>query len=140
MKKLNLLLPLLVIALLSTSCDDGDDKDERDKFIGTWKGTRNLKVPEWDYEESNSVTYEIEKNPGTEDGIIVAGAEAYVNGNSYTYEDFTQTESSDGTTITIEFSGGGSIDGSVIDETGTVVFYAEGEEFNGSWSSTLNKQ
>lgn len=139
MKKQNLLIALIMLFFLSTSCEK-EDKDERDKFVGTWKGTFTTKIPEMDYENTQAVEYEIEKVEGTEDKLIVGGQDAFVNGNTYTYEDFTETQNSDGTTMTMEVTGGGSLEGSVISESGTLTINAYGEQLNGSWSSTLNKQ
>lgn len=139
MRKFNYLLALLLFAFLSTSCEK-EDKDERDKFVGTWKGTLTMKIPALDFEETQSANYEIEKVEGTEDKLNVGGQDAFVNGNSYTYEDFSETMNSDGTTMTMEFTGGGSLDGSVITESGSVTIYAYGDQVSGSWSSTLNKQ
>jgi hypothetical protein len=142
MKNLNLLIgALLLITLISCKKDDTDD---RDKFVGTWKGTGNITVSGMGINISDATTQVITKGTSNPDQIIFTesgvSTTANVNGNAYTYDDYTQTETIEGETVSIKFTGQGSINGNVITETGTIKIYMLGQEFPGTWSSTLNKQ
>jgi hypothetical protein len=142
MKNLNLLIQaFLLITLISCSKEDTDD---RDKFIGTWKGTVTMIVPGMSINSSSASTQVVSKGTTNPNQIVFTeegeSTTANVNGNGYTYDDYTQTGTIQGETVSIKITGNGSINGNVITESGTIKIYVLGQEFPGTWSSTLNKQ
>lgn len=146
MKKVFFVCAMVSIALFSSCAKE--EIDERDKFIGTWKGTNTIVVNSLDFNESTTEQFTIQKKSGTTNQIEFIYPEednapkivATVNGNSYTYDEFLVTENQDNTTITLVINGGGQINGSVISETGTITMNVMGESYSGIWNSTMNKQ
>ena len=145
MKNFKLFISAFLLITLITSCKK-EETDDRDKFIGTWKGTVNMTVSGLGINSSDPSTQIITKgtvNPKqiifTEVGETV-GSIANVNGNAYTYDEYTYTETVQGQTVSMKFNGNGSINGNAITESGTLKVYLLGQEYPGSWSSTLNKQ
>lgn len=148
MKTIRLLAILWLLTHAFTQCkkDDASGSDQRDKFVGTWKGTSTMVIPDLMLNQSESVTYNISKSTVNSNQIIITSPgsseqlKANVNGNVYTYDDFTYTETDQGMTVVITFKGGGSINGNLINEQGTLKLSVNGMTYNGTWSSTLNKQ
>lgn len=146
MKKLIFVFAVLSIAVFN-SCTK-EEIDARDKFVGTWQGTSTAIVSDLDLNNSNVNVMEITKknNSSNEIEITTIGEDttitqiATVNNNAYTYDQFTYSQNSNGITANITTNGGGSINGSVIQESGTLVFNMNGQAYNGTWSSIMNKQ
>jgi len=140
------LVTLLFLSIMVLSSCEKEPTDERDKFVGTWKGTENLTIPSLSLSLSDQVTYIILKSDSDTKQIIfldegaASDMTANVNGNAYTYDEYTETGTYEGETVSLKLNGGGSINGNVITELGTLIFYILGEEYPGTWSSTLNKQ
>ena len=143
MKNFKLFTSAFLLITLITSCKK-EVTDDRDKFIGTWKGTVNMTVSGLGITSSDPSTQIITKGTVNPKQIIFTEAgqasTANVNGNAYTYDDYTQTETVQGQTVSMTVTGNGSITGNVLTESGTVKVYLSGQEYPGSWSSTLNKQ
>jgi hypothetical protein len=142
MKNLNFLIgSFLLITLISCSKEETDD---RDKFVGNWKGTVTMIVPGMSINSSDASIQVVSKGTANPKQIIFSEAgestTANVNGNGYTYDESIQTGTIEGETVSIKVNGTGSINGNVITESGTIKIYVLGQEFSGSWSSTLNKQ
>lgn len=147
MRKLKVtLFTLLFFVIMVLSFCEKEPADERDKFVGTWKGTFNVTIPDISVNVSDPVTYTISKDSGNPKQIFfdeagsILGMTATVNGNAYTYDEYTEITTIEGITYSLRFNGGGSINGNVITELGIFRIYVLGEEYPGTWSSTLNKQ
>jgi len=150
MKKVSfsfLIMLLASVALLFNSCKkDEAVVDARDKYVGTWKGTTTIIVSSLDMNETSATTQTVTKSTTNSSQISFTElgstdpSKANVNGNSYIYEDETYTENSNGITMTIKMTGGGSINGNVITESGSVTISASGKSYTGTWTGTLNKQ
>jgi hypothetical protein len=143
MKNFKLFISAFLLITLITSCKK-EETDDRDKFIGTWKGTVNMTVSGLGINSSDPSTQIITKGTVNPKQIIFTEAgqtsTANVNGNAYTYDEYTQTETVQGQTVSVKVTGNGSINGNVLTESGTIKVYLLGQEYPGSWSSTLNKQ
>src|SRR5450759_1000748 len=143
MKNFKLFTSAFLLITLITSCKK-EETDDRDKFIGTWKGTVNMTVSGLSINSSDPSTQIITKGIVNPKQIIFAEAgqtsTANVNGNAYTYDEYTQTETVEGQTVSVKVTGNGSINGNVLTESGTIKVYVLGQEYPGSWSSTLKKQ
>lgn len=143
MKK-NLFALLLLVGVVLSSCskDTPAVTDARDKFVGTWSGTQRIIIPDLGLDNSDNVSEVHTKSTSNSNQIIIDGSQtANVNGNSYTYNQFTVTEN-DPTlgTIMLIFNGNGTINGSNIIESGTLSTVIQGQTYNGTWSSNLVKQ
>jgi len=143
MKNFKLFISAFLLITLITSCKK-EETDDRDKFIGTWKGTVNMTVSGLGINSSDPSTQIITKGTVNPKQIIFTEAgqtsTANINGNAYTYDEYTQTETVEGQTVSVKVTGNGSINGNVLTESGTIKVYVLGQEYPGSWSSTLNKQ
>ena len=146
MKKNMLFLMLFVGSALLFSCKKDSPAsttatDPRDKFVGTWSGNVRIQFPSLTYDETSNDSHVITKSTLNSNQIIIDGETANVNGNSYTYVEFTQTEQ-DATygTIVETYNGVGTLNGSNLIESGTVVGVVQGVSVNGTWSSNLVKQ
>lgn len=143
MKNFKLFISAFLLITLITSCKK-EETDDRDKYIGTWKGTVNMTVSGLGINSSDPSTQIITKGTVNPKQIIFTEAgqtsTANVNGNAYTYDEYTQTETVEGQTVSVKVTGNGSINGNVLTESGTIKVYLLGQEYPGSWSSTLNKQ
>jgi hypothetical protein len=141
LKSYLLMFPFL--AIVFTACEK---EDQRDQYVGTWKGTQTTVITSLNINESQAVTQSITKSTSNTNQILFSSpgiteiAIANVNANAYTYEDYIYTQTSNGITMVITMTGGGSINGSVITEQGTITISANGDTFSGSWSAILNKQ
>lgn len=142
-KYLTLSVILTFILIVGSSCKkESAPVDARDKFVGTWKGTFTLKIPGLSIDQSESATQVISKSSSTQNQILFDGStKASVNGNGYTYIEWTETVTNPNVgSIIFIFNGTGSISGSVITESGTVKTTILGITYSGTWSSILNKQ
>ena len=142
MKK-NLLSLLLVIGVLLSSCkkDSPAVTDARDKFVGNYQGTFVFQYS-GDTPNSSTDTHTISKSTSNSNQIIIDGdLVANVNGNSYTYVQFTQIQQ-DPTygAVTITLNGVGTLNGSNLIESGTFTTIIQGTALDGTWSSNLVKQ
>ena len=145
MKK-NLLSLLLIIGVVFSSCKKDDPvvpTDPRDKFVGTWSGTYSVVIPGLGINYSDIATVAYTKSSTNANQIIIdTDQTANVNGNSYTYNQFTETQNDPtlGTVVFI-FNGVGSINGTTnITESGTVSTIIQGQTYNGTWSGNMVKQ
>jgi hypothetical protein len=135
-----------VILLTLVSCKKDKEVDPRDAFVGTWKGTQREIVAELEVDESSTFTQIISKDPEYSNKIRLGWPNsdeyfsAKVNGNAYTYDEIIWTINQDGYTYNFVQNGGGSINGSVITEGGTLQVNVVGQQFRGTWQATLNKQ
>jgi hypothetical protein len=139
------LLSLSLLILLS-ACKKEEEIDPRDQFVGTWKGTQRMIVLDLQFDQSDTFTQIITKDPDYPNKIKLGFPDtdesysAKVVGNAYTYDESSFTYNQDGYTYTFIQNGGGSINGSVITEGGTVKINVAGQQFSGTWEATLNKQ
>jgi len=153
MKKFNFLFGAMLLLAIVGSCKKDEAVDERDKFVGTWKGTTTTSVPDLSINDTKPITLTISKNKINPKQLDITDGEdsytAIVNGNTYTYNDFTWTgtielEDEEGNPYTVtasyKMTGTGSINGSSITESGTIRLFVVGEEYPGAWSRTLVKQ
>lgn len=128
-----------------SSCKkDEDITDERDKFVGTYETTQTISIPGINYYETMTGTIIVRKSATDQNRIEIFAdgstiQKARVTGNSYVYDKFTETENIDGDTFVIEYTGTGTMNGSIINESGTVVFMAYGESYSGTWQSVMIK-
>ena len=134
---------LLVLGVAFSSCKkDTPVVDVRDKFVGTWNGTQNITIPDLSINSSDFYSEVYSKSTSNTNQIIINSDQtASVNGNSYTYNQFTET-TTDPTygTIVFIFNGIGTINGTNIIESGTVSTIIQGQSYNGTWSGNLVKQ
>ncbi len=134
------------IFLIFSACKKDEEIDPRDPFIGSWKGTQRMIVADLQFDESVTFVQTISKDPEYSNKIRLGspGTDEYLTakvvGNAYTYDQSSFTYNQDGYTYTFIQNGGGSINGSVINESGTVTINVAGQQFNGTWSAILNKQ
>lgn len=136
MKKIkNLFFVMLIMVVLIASCTK-EETDDRDKFIGTWKGTVNLIIPGIGNSSSSS-TYIITKGTNLRQIIFTESegtSTANVNGNEFNYDETTQSETIEGQTYFVKIDGSGYINGDVIKESGIFTIYLLGLEYPGTWS------
>lgn len=133
----------MAAVLLSSCKKDEAEKDSRDQFVGTYTGTQIVIVPELEMSDSFTGTMSITKSNEASKILINDGSvtqKAYVTGSKYEYEKFSQTETVEGTTITMELTGSGTLANGVLTESGIVTYYFLGKSFVGTWSATFTKQ
>jgi hypothetical protein len=144
MKKL-FLFALCATTLMFSSCKKDDPVtpavDPRDKFVGSWSGNFSISIPNLSISESGQTVVSISKSGSNSSQIIVDGNSANVNGNSYSYNQFTETiNDPDLGDIVLLINGIGTLNGSNLNESGTVSTVIQGTTFNGTWSTSLVKQ
>lgn len=130
---------ILLILLIHSCKEESVPADERDKFVGTW--TSNLYFGRIGQEFSGIVIISKSKTNltqiiFTEQGSSSSIRTASITGTSYVFQSFTSTIGITGT-----YTGGGSINGKVIQETGIIT--SNGSPFQGDlgeWGRILNKQ
>ena len=141
-----------IVALFSLtilfSCNKASTTtDPRNQFVGTWKGTENFTISSL-LDSSFSTTKVITKSTTDSSQIIIvdsadvaAPQTATVNGNSYTYKNFTETTTMQGKIVTINLGGSGIINGNKLTESGTISTVVPGTSLSlgGTWSSSLSK-
>jgi hypothetical protein len=146
MKKTTLFLSIALLSIVFVSCkkEDATVVDARDKFVGRWFGNFTIAIPAAGLNETDTLTHIITKNPANANQIIIDSVQfATINGDSFTYLPFTQTETdpTTGLTTTVTFNASGSItNGTNMTETGTINIMAAGVTLNGTFSSNLTKQ
>jgi|WetSurMetagenome_2_1015567.scaffolds.fasta_scaffold337275_2 hypothetical protein len=133
------ILYVLLLSVISLNSCKKESSDQRDKFVGTWTG--NLYFSRIGQEFS--VTEIISKSATnsaqiifTEQGSSSAPLIATINGDSYIYQNYTTSIGVSG-----NYAGGGSINGNVLTESGTIT--SDGSPFQGNlgtWGRILNKQ
>lgn len=141
--KLKSSLQLIFFFLLFLSCTKEDiPVDQRDAFEGNYKGTANFKIPSLSVNQTDQYSIEIFKGAPNSNKITIDGIySASVNGNSYTYSEFTQTENNPTLgTIVFILNGTGTLIGANLTEFGTVRTVILGVTHNGTWSSNSVKQ
>lgn len=140
MKK-NILSLLLLVGVVLTSCSKETPVDARDKFVGDFQGTFQYQFT-GSASQSSTSTHVITKSSTNSNQIIIDGTQvANVNGNSYTYVQYTQIEQ-DPTygAVTLTLNGVGTLNGANLNESGTLSMIVQGTQINGNWSSNLVKQ
>lgn len=141
MKKLKLIIRVFLFITIIASCKK-EETDDRDNFIGTWKGTETSSIISGDINSSNTspVTLIITKRSDNSKQISLnrngVSTTANVNGNTYTY-DLTYEY---GVDIYWRYIGTGTRNGKVITESGTMKSSVLGYESTGSFTSNLTKQ
>jgi hypothetical protein len=143
MKKLALIALMLVT--LSFGCKkDEEVVDPRDQFIATYNSQMVVSIPSINFQDSHNGTSIFTKESASgrikityDDGTILY---ANVSGNSYVYEKYSQTQTIEGQTVSIEVTGAGTINGATINETGVYTMHALGQNFVGTWTCTHVKQ
>jgi hypothetical protein len=145
MKRFYFLQTLIFAALFFVSCKKDDAPttpvDARDKFVGTWIGTYRTQFPALSIDETTNDTTTIIKSTTNASQILVDDLVANVNGNSYTYVQYTETfEDPTIGTVVYTMNGNGTLTGSNLVQSGTLSLVAQGTTYPGSWSSNLVKQ
>jgi hypothetical protein len=146
MKKTTLFLSIALLSIVFVSCKKDDAPvDARDKFVGRWFGNFTIVFPALGVNQTDTSSHIITKDPVNANQIIIDSVQhAIVNGNSFTYQQFTETEvdSTTGISTTVVFNGSGSINasGTNMNESGTINYTTAGTTFNGTWSSSTTKQ
>ena len=135
---------LLSIFFVSCKKDDAQAVDARDKFVGRWFGNYTVSIPAAGVNETDTLTHIITKNPANANQIIIDSLQyATVNGDSFTYLPYTEsdTDPTTGITTTVTINISGSItNGTNMTETGTININTAGVTLNGTFSSNLTKQ
>lgn len=134
-----LIVGILILIVMNNSCKESD---ERDQFVGTWTGL--MIFSRIGYEFSTSVI--ITKSTTNSSQIIFeesGGSQRIVtiNGNSYTYEQFTASYRTNQDEVAGNFNGAGSKAGDVLTESGTIT--SDNSPYpgdQGTWSRRLYKQ
>jgi len=145
MKNFKLLIGTLLLVVLMVSCKK-DATDERDKFIGSYTGTFSLLGPALNSSSSVVQTLTIAKGSANISQITLTHAgstvipTAAVSGSTYKYDEYTVTSTANNITVTMKLNGTGSLSGTSLAETGTIVYTLAGVDYPGTWSSALIKQ
>ena len=145
MRKISLMLMMALATLVFVSCKKESTPstpvDPRDKFVGNYQGTFIFQYT-GSASQSSTNTHTITKSASNSNQIIIDGnLTANVNGNSYTYVQYTEVQQ-DPTygAITITFNGVGTLNGSNLNESGTFTTIIQGTPLDGTWSSNMVKQ
>jgi uncharacterized protein YdeI (BOF family) len=141
MKNSIIILFLLCLVGLVSCKKDTPVVDARDKFVGSYQGTFQFQYS-GDTPNSSTDTHTISKSTSNSNQIIIDGdIVANVNGNSYTYVQFTEIQQ-DPTygAVSITLNGVGTLNGSNLTESGTFTTIIQGTALDGTWSSNLVKQ
>lgn len=144
MKNFKFVIGAIICISLITSCKK-TTTDDTAKFIGTWVGTFSMNVPLPGSPSSDSTNVAITK--GTADNQIIltqtgstASRTANVKGNGYTYVEINSTTTTQVIYISMKMNGSGTLSGTTITESGTVVITMGGVDYPGTWSGTMTKQ
>ncbi|MEY4702697.1 MAG: hypothetical protein RIR96_594 [Bacteroidota bacterium] len=145
MKKGFLFLSVALLSIVFVSCKKDDAPvDARDKFVGRWFGNFNLSIPAVGVNETDTLSHFITKNPANANQIIIDSIQyATVNGDSFTYLPYTdsETDPSTGVTTTFTINGSGAItNGTNMTENFTINITSAGVTLNGTMSANLTKQ
>jgi hypothetical protein len=137
------LLPVLFLFVLSSfyGCKK-TTIDPREKFLGKYTGTISVSIPTL-IPTPLTQAYEptITKSTTNPNEILIDGNAATVVGNTYIYDEFTETGDVPqlGTAVAT-FNGSGVLNGNSLSESGTVKVIIQGMTYNGTWTSTAVKQ
>lgn len=139
------LLFLIAIMVLITSCkkDEKEKFDDRDQFVGTYSGALTINIPEQQLTDVLNGVIIITKSSESSKIVITDGTQirkAVVSGNKYEYEKFTKTVIVEGTTITMEMTGSGTIKDGKIAESGPMTITFLDKSYTGTWTSAYTKQ
>lgn len=145
MKKSFLFLSIALLSIVFVSCKKDDAPvDARDQFVGRWFGNFTFSIPAAGVNDTDTLSHIITKNPAIANQIIIDSVQyATVNGNSFTYLPYTdsETDPTTGAVTTFTFNGSGSIaNGTTMTETGTIIITSSGVTLNGTFSANLTKQ
>jgi hypothetical protein len=144
MNYLKFFISSFLILILISSCKK--EKEDRDKFIGTWHGVVDLDIPTLHINSAIQSTQIITNGLDTPAQIIITeGSETtkvYAGGNTYSFSDYTRTGSLNGQPISFKFSGSGSVNSNVnvVTEYGSVKAYFLEQEYTGTWSCIRYRQ
>ncbi len=145
MKKISLFLLMSIATLMFVSCKKESTPvtptDARDKFVGNWSGTMHFIIPTLAVDQTSNETHSIIKSSTNSNQILVDSIPANINGNSFTYVQYTETYD-DPTlgTVVYTLNGVGTLNGSNLTESGTLNMVAQGISYPGSWSTNMVKQ
>lgn len=115
--------------------------DPRDAFIGNYKGTLTLRVPALSSNQTSQISsYPITKVSSSTNQVLVNDRTATVNGNSYTYNQFSGAVNTTAGTVVAIFNGNGTLNGTNLNESGTFTMVVQGVSYSGTWSTSLVKQ
>lgn len=121
---------ILLLSVIS-SCKK-EEEDERDKFVGTWAGKLFFSQIGTEYD----ITLTITKSNTNPTQISIGQNIATVNGDNYTYKEFTSHLGIYG-----NYTGGGEIDGNELVESGLIT--SDGAPYQGNlgeWFTLLTRQ
>jgi hypothetical protein len=136
-------LPILIFIFTLFSCKkENSSVDQREAFIGTYQGTINTKIPALNLNETDQYAFDISKGASNTNQIKIDGTiNATVNGNSYTYTEFTITDNVPNVgAIVYILNGTGTLNGTNLIETGTLKAVIQGTSYSGTWSTNMVKQ
>jgi hypothetical protein len=144
MKYSKMFIVTLFLITLSISCKK-EETDDRDKFIGTWHGVIDMDIPGLHINSATQSTQIITKGTDPKQIIITEAGEtstASANSKTYTYDEYTRTETIGGQTTSVTVTGNGSIynNVNVITEIGTIKVISLGQEYPGTWTCIRYKQ
>jgi hypothetical protein len=136
---------LFIASLLLISCTKEIPPEDHDRFIGTWYGKFKWAIP--GIQLSREVP-SIEIIKKTDDPNLILffreneSPTAKIDGNSYTYIEYTTYDTINRIEIAMTITGMGSIsdDFTVIQESGEITAIANGHNCTGTWSCTRYKQ
>lgn len=143
MKKSLLFLSAIMVLMTSCKKDEEDKVDARDQFVGTYSGALTINIPEQQSTDVLNGVIIITKSSEASKIVITDGTQirkAVVNGSKYEYEKFTKTVIVEGTTITMELTGSGTIEDGKITESGPMTITFLDKSYTGTWSSAYTKQ
>ena len=143
MKNLLLLFSLAIVLMTSCKKDEKEKIDARDQFVGTYSGALTINIPEQQSTDVLNGVIIITKSSESSKIVITDGTQirkAVVSGNKYEYEKFTKIVIVEGTTITMEMTGSGTIKDGKITESGPMTISFLDKSYTGTWTSAYTKQ
>lgn len=143
MKKSLLFLSAIMVLITSCKKDEKEKFDDRDQFVGTYSGALTINIPEQQLTDVLNGVIIITKSSESSKIVITDGTQirkAVVSGNKYEYEKFTKTVIVEGTTITMEMTGSGTIKDGKIAESGPMTITFLDKSYTGTWTSAYTKQ
>jgi len=145
MKNFKFIICALLLVSSTISCNKNAN-DDRNQFIGTWTGTINSVVPGLGSNTTKPETLIITKGNNKNNQIILTQTggtgvpTANVSGNTYTYVEYTSSSTSQNITVSMTIDGTGTLNGNIINESGTLTYVISGQSYPGTWTSALVKQ
>jgi len=138
-------IAMLLISVIFAGCKkDEKQTDTRDQFVGNYNSTLTIQVPAIGWDDTFSRTYAFAKS--SEAGKLTVTDDqggnmtAVVTGNVFAYEKETVTITNGGVTTTIEITGGGTISGNTITESGAYNVIFAGQTYPGTWTCTHTRK